>query len=65
MMAKQSNAGYKEALAMGAVGLRAPYNAFFGARYAVVQGPGPIVVGIMGPADPALRSAGPTVSDFA
>ena len=59
------DAGYKEALAMGAVGLRAPYNAFFGARYAVVQGPGPIVVGIMGPADPALRSASPTVSDFA
>ena len=59
------DAGYKEALAMGAVGLRAPYNAFFGARYAVVQGPGPIVVGIMGPGDPALGSAGPTVSDFA
>ena len=59
------DAGYDKALGLGAVGLRAPCDAFFGARYAVVQGPGPIVVGIMGPVDPALRGAGPAVSDFA
>ena len=56
---------YEKALALGAVGLRVPHDAFFGARYAVVQGPGPIVVGVMGPADDSLRSAGPDVSDFA
>ena len=56
---------YDKALGLGAVGLRAPYDAFFGTRYAVVQGPGPIVVGIMGPADSTLRGAGPAISDFA
>ena len=59
------DAGYDKALGLGAVGLRAPYDAFFGARYAVVQGPGPIAVGIMGPMDQTLRGAGPAVSDFA
>ena len=59
------DAGYHKALGLGAVGLRAPYDAFFGTRYAVVQGPGPIVVGIMGPADSTLRGAGPAISDFA
>lgn len=58
------DAAFERALALGAEGLRAPYDAFWGARYAVVRGPGPIVVGVMSPADPAARSAGPEPSDF-
>ena len=56
---------YEQAMALGAEGLRVPYDAFWGARYAVVRGPGPITVGIMSPADPAVRAEGPRVSDFA
>ena len=59
------DAAFDKAVGLGAVCLRAPYDVFFGARYAVVQGPGPIIVGVMGPADPALRGEGPAVSDFA
>jgi uncharacterized glyoxalase superfamily protein PhnB len=55
---------FERAVALGAEGLRAPYDAFWGARYAVVRGPGPIVVGIMSPADPAARKPGPELSDF-
>ena len=49
---------------LGAEILRAPYDAFWGARYAVVLGPGPLAVGIMSPADPEFRSDSPSVSDF-
>jgi hypothetical protein len=59
------DAAYQRALALGAEGLRDPYDAFWGARYSVVRGPGPIVVGIMSPADSAARANAPTVSDFA
>lgn len=55
---------FERALALGAEGLRAPYDAFWGARYAVVRGPGPIVVGVMSPTDPTARTAGPELSDF-
>lgn len=55
---------FERALALGAEGLRAPYDAFWGARYAVVRGPGPIVVGVMSPTDPTARAAGPELSDF-
>jgi uncharacterized glyoxalase superfamily protein PhnB len=58
------DAVFDKALTCGAEALRAPYDAFWGARYAVVRGAGPIVVGIMSPADPARRGAGPTVADF-
>lgn len=56
---------FEQALALGADGLRAPHDAFFGARYAVVRGPGPLMVGIMSPIDPELRNDPPSVSDFA
>jgi hypothetical protein len=56
---------FERALALGAERLRAPYDAFWGARYAVVSGPGPTVVGIMSPADPASRGEPPAVSEFA
>jgi hypothetical protein len=55
---------YARALTLGAESMRAPYDAFWGARYAVVRAPGPIVVGIMSPAEAGFRVAGPSVSDF-
>lgn len=59
------DAAVEVASTIGATVLRAPYDAFWGARYAVVRGPGPIVVGIMSPSDQEARTAGPAVSDFA
>jgi hypothetical protein len=59
------DATYDRALELRAEGLRQPYDAFWGARYAVVRGPGPLVVGIMSPADPDRRGESPAVSDFA
>ena len=59
------DATFGRALELAAEGLRQPYNAFWGARYAVVRGPGPVVIGIMSPADPAHRGEPPAVSDFA
>jgi len=56
---------FEKALTLGAEALHSPYDAFWGARYAVVRGPGPIMVGIMSPADSASRGSGPAVSDFA
>lgn len=56
---------FDRALDLGAEGLRRPYDAFWGARYAVVRGPGPIAVGIMSLEDPEHRGEPPNVSDFA
>lgn len=58
------DASFALAIELGADCLRAPYDAFWGARYAVVRAPGPIVVGVMSPADQACRVAGPAVSDL-
>jgi catechol 2,3-dioxygenase-like lactoylglutathione lyase family enzyme len=58
------DASFDLAVELGATCLRAPHDAFWGARYAVVRAPGPIVVGLMGPVDPERRVAGPAVSDF-
>jgi hypothetical protein len=58
------DATFDRALKLGAEGLRSPYDAFWGARYAVVLGPGPIAVGIMSPTDPDLRGEPPSLSDF-
>lgn len=55
---------FDRALELDAEGLRAPYDAFWGARYAVVRGPGPMVVGIMSPVDLDSRGEPPTLSDF-
>jgi hypothetical protein len=59
------DATFDRALELGAEGLRQPYDAFWGARYAVVRGPGPIVIGVMSPPDPAHRGEPPAVSDLA
>ena len=48
-----TGAGYK--------GLQAPYDAFWGARYAVVEDPDGVAVGLMSPMSAAHRSAPPEV----
>ena len=49
------DARYQDLVSAGYVGLQAPYDAFWGARYAVIQDPDGNAVGLMSPADPALR----------
>jgi hypothetical protein len=58
------DAKYELAVGIGGTGLRTPYDAFWGSRYALVQGPGPIVVGIMSPPEAAARHEPPAISDF-
>jgi catechol 2,3-dioxygenase-like lactoylglutathione lyase family enzyme len=43
----------------GHSGLQPPYDAFWGARYAIVEDPDGNHVGLMSPIDPARRTAGP------
>ncbi len=43
----------------GAQGLQPPYDAFWGARYAIVEDPDGNPVGLMSPVDPARRSPPP------
>jgi uncharacterized glyoxalase superfamily protein PhnB len=43
---------YNEITGAGHRGLQAPYDAFWGARYAVVEDPNGIAVGLMSPIDP-------------
>jgi len=50
---------YREATAAGGKGLQPPYDAFWGARYAIVEDPDGIAVGLMSPADEAHRSPPP------
>ena len=47
------------AMSIGGRSLKAPYDAFWGSRYAVVEGPGPVMVGLMSVRDDAQRSEGP------
>jgi hypothetical protein len=56
---------FERAGALDAEGLREPYDAFWGARCAVVRCPRPLVLGLSSPIDPAHRSAPPAVADFA
>ncbi len=42
-------------------GLQPPYDAFWGARYAIIEDPDGNHVGIMSPRDPARQGAPPTV----
>ena len=46
-------------LAEGAQGLQPPYDAFWGARYAIVEDPDGNPVGLASPVDPARRTAPP------
>ena len=52
---------WEELLAHGVQGLQAPFDAFWGDRYAIVEDPDGNPVGLMSPADPAKRSPPPDV----
>ncbi len=47
---------YEELTGAGHVGQQHPYDAFWGARYAIVEDPSGNAVGLMSPSDPARRS---------
>ena len=53
------DAAYKELTAAGHSSQQAPYDAFWGARYAVVEDPDGNAVGLMSPIDPDKRGAPP------
>lgn len=50
---------YDELTAAGHTGQQPPYDAFWGARFAVVADPDGNSAGLMSPSDPAFRSAPP------
>jgi uncharacterized glyoxalase superfamily protein PhnB len=50
---------YGEIIAAGHKGLQPPFDAFWGARYAIVEDPNGLAVGLMSPADDAHRSPPP------
>jgi uncharacterized glyoxalase superfamily protein PhnB len=52
---------YTDLTDAGFSGLQAPHDAFWGARYAIVQDPDGIAVGLMSPASPEMRSEPPNV----
>jgi glyoxalase/bleomycin resistance protein/dioxygenase superfamily protein len=53
------------ATSLGAPSRKAPYDAFWGSRYALVEGPASVVVGIMSPRDDDHRSDPPDPAAFA
>jgi catechol 2,3-dioxygenase-like lactoylglutathione lyase family enzyme len=53
---EQVDAVYSDLTGAGYRGQQEPYDAFWGARYAVVEDPDGNPVGIMSPSDPARRS---------
>jgi uncharacterized glyoxalase superfamily protein PhnB len=55
---------HERALALGARSLKAPYDAFWGSRFAVVEGPGPIVVGLKSTPDASHRTSPPDPSSL-
>ena len=52
---------YAELVAAGYTGHQPPYDAFWGARYAVIEDPDGNHVGLMSPTDPELRRAPPAI----
>jgi uncharacterized glyoxalase superfamily protein PhnB len=56
LYAKVTRAGFR--------GQQEPYDAFWGARYAIVEGPDGIAFGLMSPSDPARRSVPPDPATF-
>lgn len=61
---EEVDALYAELTGAGHVGRQPPYDAFWGARYAVVEDPGGNAVGLMSPIDPAQsREVPPPPSD--
>jgi uncharacterized glyoxalase superfamily protein PhnB len=55
------DATYADLIGAGYTGLQAPYDAFWGSRYAIVEDPDGIAVGLMSPPVAELRSAPPEV----
>jgi uncharacterized glyoxalase superfamily protein PhnB len=53
------DATYADMTGAGYRGLNPPYDAFWGARYAIIEDPNGIAVGLMSPIDPAKRSGPP------
>jgi catechol 2,3-dioxygenase-like lactoylglutathione lyase family enzyme len=47
---------YEQLTAAGHPGLAEPFDAFWGARYAIIEDPNGIAVGIMSPIDPARKT---------
>jgi hypothetical protein len=56
---------HERALAIGGRSLKAPHDAFWGTRFAVVEGPGLLVVGLMSVRSDAHRSTPPDPATFA
>ncbi len=55
------DARYADLVAAGYTGRQPPFDAFWGARYAVIEDPDGNHVGLMSPLDPARRSAPPAL----
>ena len=55
------DAAYAKLTKAGHKGMQPPWDAFWGARYAIVADPDGNHVGIMSPSDPKKRSAGPNL----
>jgi len=58
---KAVDAAYRKLTTKGHKGLQPPWDAFWGARYAIVADPDGNHVGLMSPVDPKKRSAGPNL----
>jgi hypothetical protein len=52
---------HQQGLDCGALELKAPHDAFWGARYAVMLAPGPLCLGVMSVPEPERRTAPPPV----
>ena len=55
---------YALARSIGGRSRKAPYDAFWGSRFALVDAPGPLLVGLMSERDDAYRSAPPDPATF-
>jgi uncharacterized glyoxalase superfamily protein PhnB len=53
------DAHYAAVTGAGHTGLQPPFDAFWGARYAIVEDPSGIAVGLMSPVDPGRRTPPP------
>jgi uncharacterized glyoxalase superfamily protein PhnB len=55
------DAAYGDLTGAGYAALQAPFDAFWGSRYAIVEDPDGIAVGLMSPPSAEFRSAPPAV----
>lgn len=56
---------HRRGLGLGATELKAPHDAFWGARYSVLLAPGPLCVGVMSRRSPDRAGAAPPIGAFA